>query len=64
MSKDEMDEINELLKNLLESRKQIDNILEQLKAMEKNLKRIKTDILHTMNYLAGRLSELKEASEE
>lgn len=64
MSKDEMDEINELLKNLLESCKQIDNILEQLKAMEKNLKRIKTDILHTMNYLAGRLSELKEASEE
>ena len=64
MSKDEMDEINELLKNLLESRKQIDNMREQLKAMEKNLKRIKTDILHTMNYLAGRLSELKEASEE
>lgn len=64
MSKDEMDEINELLKNLLESRKQIDNMREQLKAMEKNLKRIKTDILHTMNYLASRLSELKEASEE
>ena len=64
MSKDEMDEINELLKNLLESQKQIDNMREQLKAMEKNLKRIKTDILHTMNYLASRLSELKEASEE
>jgi len=64
MSKDEMDEINELLKNLLESQKQIDNMQEQLKAMEKNLKRIKTDILHTMNYLASRLSELKEASEE
>jgi len=50
----EGDEINELLEKLLESRRQIDAIQEQLKS-------VRTSILHVMNYLAGRLFE--EASE-
>jgi len=48
--------INELLEQLLESRRQIDAIQEQLRT-------IRINILYTMNYLAGRLFELKEASE-
>ena len=57
-------EINELLEKLLESRRQIDDMREQLRSMEKNLERIKIDILHTMNYLAGKLFELKEEDSE
>jgi len=54
--KSEDAEINELLEKLLESRRQIDAIQEQLRT-------IKVSILRTMNYLAGKLFELKEASE-
>ena len=48
-------EIDELLEKLLESRNQIDAMRDQLKDMEKNLKIIKVNILHVMNYLSGKL---------
>jgi len=48
----------------MESRNQIDAMREQLNDMEKQLKAIKITILHTMNYLAGKLfKEVKKNAE-
>ena len=58
----EADEINKLLEQLLETHKQIDSMQDQLKVMEERLETVHFNIIRVMNCLAGKLSELKEAS--